>query len=474
MLRLAKTGKLLVLVALFFTYPVTGIQKNPEKPVPLTKKERRLVIKKLIPLLRERYVFPDKAIKIGNHLQRQMKKNGFKKYTEPVDFAKALTKEMHSVFEDRHLRVRVRPIRQVPRQKRNPLLDGYLSYIRPYKDNFGFKNAKILAGNVGYLDFRYFGNAHLGKKVVASAMAFLENTDAVIIDMRKNGGGSPAMVQLVCSYFFDKKVHLNSLYWRRGNYTQEFWTLDKIEGKRRPDVPLFVLTSRRTFSGAEEFSYNMLTQKRATLVGEVTGGGANPGGGARLNERFVIFIPTGRAINPITKTNWEGTGVTPHIKIAADQALERAHQEAQKAAEKFRKGKLEKVKTKVKLITQQLAKGESLLQSRNMTAGEGMVLTALKQGQRELNLSESLINSLGYFYLGQKKVDMAIAVFKYNVQAYPRSGNVYDSLGEALAQKGQYQLAIENYQKAFKLDPANRNALIVIKKLQEKLAKKKN
>ena len=473
MKKVVRLFSILVVAALLFTGPVSGAQKTKDKPVKLTKKEQQQVIKKIIPLLRDRYVFPDKAIKIGNHLKKRMAKNAFKDYTEPAAFAMAVTKEMHSVFEDRHLRVRLRRQRQIQGQTGNPLLDGYLNYMRPFADNFGFKTVKILEGNVGYLDFRYFGNSQLGTKVVASAMAFLENTDAMIIDMRKNGGGSPAMVQLVCSYFFHKKVHLNSIYWRRGNFTAEFWTLDKIKGQRRPDVPLFVLTSKRTFSGAEEFSYNMLTQKRATLIGEVTGGGANPGGGAPLGSKFTIFIPTGRAINPITNTNWEGTGVTPHIIIAADQALERAHEEAKKAAKENREKKLAGTKAKIQAMSNKLAQAAALFGTRNIKEGEELVFDALKRAQQEKILSENLINSMGYMYLRQKKVDMAVAVFKYNVKTFPKSGNVYDSLGEAYAKRGNIEQAIENYRKANQLDPNNRNALILIKKLKEKLAKSK-
>jgi tetratricopeptide (TPR) repeat protein len=159
--------------------------------------------------------------------------------------------------------------------------------------------------------------------------------------------------------------------------------------------------------------------------------------------------------------------------VPAEQALERAHQEARKAARRFREQKLERVKARMKIITQHLAKGESLFKTRNITAGEEVVSAALKQGQQELRLGENQINSLGYMYLGQGKVDMAIAVFKYNILAYPTSGNVYDSLGEALAKKGELKLAIKNYQKAYQLDPANRNALTIIKQLQDRLAKKK-
>lgn len=140
------------------------------------------------------------------------------------------------------------------------------------------------------------------------------------------------MVALISSYLFDSEpVHLNDLYFRRDNATHQWWTLPYVSGKRYGAAkPIYVLTAKRTFSGAEEFTYNLKNLKRATIVGETTGGGANPGGGRRLNEHFGVFIPTGRAINPITKTNWEGTGVSPDVEAPADKALKIAHLAAMK------------------------------------------------------------------------------------------------------------------------------------------------
>jgi len=170
-----------------------------------------------------------------------------------------------------------------------------------------------------------------GGDTVAGAMALLANTEAMIIDLRQNGGGSPEMVQLICSYFFEgEPVHLNDLYFRPTDSTRQYWTLPHVPRKRYVSKEVYILTSKRTFSGAEVFSYNMKNLKRAMLVGETTGGGAHPGDMVRLNDHFSVFLPVGRAINPVTKTNWEGTGVSPHIACPADQALKTAHIEALK------------------------------------------------------------------------------------------------------------------------------------------------
>jgi C-terminal processing protease CtpA/Prc len=129
------------------------------------------------------------------------------------------------------------------------------------------------------------------------------------------------MVAHVTSFLFSKKTHLNNLWTRRTNETREFWTRDVPGNRLGDDKPVFVLTSKRTFSGAEEFSYNLKNLKRATIVGETTGGGAHPVSGHKIDEHFTIGVPFARAINPISKTNWEGTGVAPDVKVPASEAL---------------------------------------------------------------------------------------------------------------------------------------------------------
>ncbi len=284
------------------------------------------------------------------------------------------------------------------------------------------------------------------------SMAIISGSDAIIIDLRKNGGGSPAMVQYLCSYFFGERVHLNSLYWRQGDRTDEFWTLDEIGGKKLPNVPLFVLTSSRTFSGAEEFSYNMQTQKRATLIGETTGGGANPGGGFRVNADLTVFIPTGAAINPITGTNWEGVGVVPEIKTSAEEALEKAISLAKEAATVYREENEKK-------STQLLMGLFGELQASKAGSPSDGVLASLKKCHTMDLLGEADINMLGYYFMQEiENTHAAEALLKGNTILFPESANVYDSYGEVLVANGKIEKAAKSFAKAVELAKANNDA----------------
>jgi len=290
--------------------------------------ERDQLLDRIAKELRDAYVFPEVAEKMIADLKA--KHAEYDKITSGPELASKLTANLQALSKDKHLRVRASA---TPFPK--PPKDGPSAADRDRAKEFGRRMngaiAKVerLPGNIGYLDIRNFMQPEAVAEPMAAAMDFLARTDAMILDLRKNGGGSPKGVALVCSYFFgEEPVHLNSLYWRRGDRTEEFWTLKSVAGKRHIGRELYVLTSSRTFSGAEECAYNLQTQKRATIVGETTGGGAHPGGMVPLGDRFIAFIPTGRAINPITKTNWEGTGVKPDKACAADQALDVAHQMA--------------------------------------------------------------------------------------------------------------------------------------------------
>lgn len=297
----------------------------PEQPdLTIDAAARTKVIDGILKRLNDSYVFPDTAKKMEQSIRERVSNKEYDQITSAKAFATKLTEDLQAVSKDKHLRVRYssnaipeRGPRREPTAEEKEENKRELTWM-----NHGFSKVERLPGNIGYLEFLNFLDPDLGADTVAAAMNFLNGTDALIIDMRQNGGGDPAMVALVCSYLFGPEpVHLNDLYWREGNRTDEFWTKKEVAGKRYLNKDVYVLTSKRTFSGAEEFSYNLKNLKRATIIGETTGGGAHPGGGFRITEHFGMFVPTGRAISPITKTNWEGTGVTPDVAVPADQAL---------------------------------------------------------------------------------------------------------------------------------------------------------
>jgi hypothetical protein len=324
----AQLSALALMCLLSFTDAWAQPQMRPQPDLTVDAAARTQVIETILKRLDDSYVFPEMAKKMGTAVRERASKGEYDSVSSAQALAVKLTEDLQAVSHDKHLRVRYsyEPIpergeRREPTDEERAQFRKELSWM-----NHGFEKVERLPGNVGYIDFRGFMDEEAGADTVAAAMNFVANTDALIIDLRRNGGGNPKMVALICSYLFGAEpVHLNDLYWREGNRTEEFWTLKEVAGKRYLGKDVYVLTSNRTFSGAEEFTYNLKNLKRATIVGETTGGGAHPGDGFRVNEHFMMFVPTGRAISPVTKTNWEGTGVEPDVKVAADLALKTAH-----------------------------------------------------------------------------------------------------------------------------------------------------
>ncbi len=289
---------------------------------------RSTVTENLIKELNDGYIFAETAQIIEGDLSKRLKNGEYDVITDSRMFAEKLAKDLQLISKDKHLRVRYSaeplPLRV---EKNEPTPEEKAEAMQFFKRiNFGFEKVECMQGNIGYINLHGFYDPEAGAETVAAAMTFISNTESLIFDLRQNGGGDPAMVALVSSYLFgDEPVHLNDLYWRKENKTEEFWTKPNPAGKKFGNKDVYVLTSSYTFSAAEEFCYNLKNLKRATIIGETTHGGAHPGNRVRLNEHFDVFIPRGRAINPITKTNWEGTGVIPDIQVPKEHALKIAY-----------------------------------------------------------------------------------------------------------------------------------------------------
>jgi hypothetical protein len=294
----------------------------------LGKAIKKQTIEAITVLLDSNYVFPETAKKMDQLVLKNLRSGKYNKITDPEDLAGRLTEDLRSVSHDLHLNVRYEPGQIAAMRadtQNNQVPPEWMKSMQ--RINYGFVKAEYLPGNVGYLELRAFTDPKLPEagQAAISAMNYLANAQAVIFDLRKNGGGHPEMIQLLSSYLFAEPTHLNDIYERPGNTTQQYWSLPYIPGSRRPDVPVYILTSNYTFSAAEEFSNNLKELKRATIVGENTGGGAHPVDFKIVNDLFTLSLPFGRSISPVSKSNWEGTGVIPHVKVPADSAFNTAY-----------------------------------------------------------------------------------------------------------------------------------------------------
>lgn len=324
-----RTTITLAALAALLTPPLLGAQPAPATApdIAITAADRSAALDALARALDERYVFPAKATEAMAAVRQHERAGAYDAITSARTFAETLTRHLQDVTRDKHLRVRVasadRPVRPSGEQQ-----------LRSARENrYGVGRSEILPGNVAYLEVRSFAAwAPEARDSVGRIMSSLADADALIIDLRDNGGGSPEAVAFVSSYLFgDEPVHLNSLYFRPENRTDDFHTDPNVPGRKfGATKPVFVLTSAYTFSAAEEFTYNLQARKRATIVGETTGGGAHPGGVVPIGPHLTVFVPSGRAINPVTKSNWEGTGVRPEIAVPRDKALDAALAAARK------------------------------------------------------------------------------------------------------------------------------------------------
>ena len=324
------------ITTLIFSIPVCPAQgpRADQPDIEINGKEKAQVVDSLVQKLREEYVFPDVADKVAQTLTERLARGEYGSITSAKEFSGLITRQMREIARDAHLHVSyvyAPPPGPVPSKPGQPPAPPRLMLPLMKAGNYGFEEAKILDGNVGYLKVNAFTDNQNGRETAASAMAFVAHTDALVIDLRRCMGGSPDMVGLLASYLFpaNRRVHLNDISFRKPGTTdhtiQQWWTLPHVPGKRYIDNEVYILTSHRTPSAAEEFAYDLKTLKRATIVGERTWGGANPGEFARLTDHFLAFIPRGQAINPVTKTNWEGTGVEPDINVSEADALKTAH-----------------------------------------------------------------------------------------------------------------------------------------------------
>jgi hypothetical protein len=307
--------------------PALGSSPQDEPDMIIDSRASREVIDGVLRALDDDYVFPLTAKKMVEEIRGRLERKEYESITSAKQLARTLTDDMQRVSKDKHLSVSYSHGASPEEPARgSPGRDDRQDRARGEESNFDFERVGRLEGNIGYLELRGFQRAEFGGDTAAAAMNFLAHTDALIIDLRENGGGAPDMVALLASYALGPEpVHLFDVYYRPDDTTRQWWSLPHVPGKRYGDKPVYVLTSRRTFSAAEGFAYILQTLRRATIIGERTPGGAHVGRSQRIHDHFEVSVPAGRVISPITRTNWEGTGVSPDVSVPAEMALRTAH-----------------------------------------------------------------------------------------------------------------------------------------------------
>jgi Peptidase family S41 len=275
------------------------------------------------------YVYPSRAREAASLVRRNAASGAYDGLRDTA-LATRVTSDLATVLHDKHVRlsysVDVNPPAKASGDGESP--EEIAAQARFYRQiGYGLGRVAHLPGNVGYIDLRYFFQTPDTLATVFDGVVnSVAYSDAIVIDLRRNHGGDPIAVARVLSHFLPPKTHLNDFVGRGdgdAKVVNSTYTTD-VPGPRIT-APVYVLTSGETFSGGEECAYDLQSLKRGTLVGATTGGGANPGDTRRIDDHFLIFVPTERARNPITNTNWEGVGVKPDIEVPRDRALVTAY-----------------------------------------------------------------------------------------------------------------------------------------------------
>ncbi len=387
----------------------------------LQTKEKNAVINSIKTQLLETYIDLDLANDMIIALDKNSKAKQYDHITNPDEFAKILTNHLQTVSKDLHLKVRFEPER-IAQEKLVVSEEKKLETEKRMAEqmaatNYGFTAVKILNGNIGYLNLQMFADIKYAEETATATMNFLANTNAIIIDLRTNGGGVPNMMQLLSSYFFDAApVLLSDFYERKTATKTQLYSLANVAGKRLTNKPLYILTSKQTFSAAEALTYTLKHLGKANVVGEITQGGANRTKRINLNEQFTISVPYIKAMHPVTKTNWEGKGVQPDIKTTEKEAFVHAY---------------------IAAIHKTVKHNKSVL-----------------------------LNNIGYAFLKEKAIDNAIIIFEENVKLFPDNANAWDSLGEAYFINQDKENALKSYKRALLLDPNSQSIKAMLQKLE--------
>ncbi len=404
-----------LLISIFLAYEIffstLFAQNNGSDKI--NQEEVKELVESISELLGEWYIYPDVAKEMVSLINRNLKRGIYNKSESLASLAKSLTDDLRSVCNDKHLVIEYDPVtvnsmkvRENAKSADKKVVDPMIENFR--QQNFGFNKIEILPGNVGYVDIRMFAHTREAGLTAVSAMNFLANSKAVIMDLRNNNGGDNAMLQLVASYFLgqDDEKLIFMLEKPEGVIFEEFWTLPFVPGKSMEETPLYILTSKSTFSAAEAFVSMMKSYGRAKIVGETTKGGSHGTKYLVANDNFYIGVPHLQGVDPVTRRSWEEVGIEPDIECDAEDAFDMVYEDILDS-----------------LISQ--------------------------------NSSVGYVNSLGYQLFVNNRTELAIKTFETNVELHPDFAVGFANLGEVYKKNGQPELALKCFRRSLELDPGN-------------------
>ena len=301
---------------------------KPDEYTLIDDKVVRSTIDSVAKILREQYVYPQKGEQIASTLERCYAQGRYAEYTDGVAFASKVSDDLRAIGEDLHLGL----------WYGKPPEDKEITEINDKaaaNANYGFSKTEILLNNIGYITIDMFHHSEEARAIAVKELEKVADCGALVFDIRHNGGGSPELIGLIASYFFDEPTLLGSRYSRiHEDEVKEFYSFERVPGKRfDEDVPVYILTSDYTCSAAEVFAICLQELKRARIVGEATCGGAHTVIQSAVNDKFWMNIPYGRAMGPVSGRDWEGVGVIPDVEVPAEEALDAACEHASKLLE---------------------------------------------------------------------------------------------------------------------------------------------
>jgi len=297
----------------------TMLQPSPELPT-LQDQQRRAIVAKVAEHLRQGYVFPKLADEAAVRIASLEEGGKYRSLATPAAFAERLSRDLREVTRDGHLAVVVDRSKHETSAK-DPVAEWEAA---GREANGGITEVRILPGNVGYLRVTGLYDPAIARPAIGAAFVFLQNTRALVLDLRDNGGGHPETGGLITAHFVPAGTVTLRFEYRPERKTMEDPTPEATAGPRYLDRPVAVLVGRRTYSGGEAIAYGLQSLKRAKVYGTRSGGAANPWEPRSLPHGFMLQLPSGRPVSPITGTNWEGVGVLPDVPVSKGDPIERA------------------------------------------------------------------------------------------------------------------------------------------------------